>query len=89
MKNLGMVRNLDKIGRICLPKELRKTLNMKDGDSLEIFLEGDTINIKKIICEDDNPKCLFCGSEDNLYEKNGITMCVGCVKNFCEHLKLN
>lgn len=82
MKKLGIVRSLDKIGRICLPKELRKTLKMKQGDSLEIFVEGDTICIKRVKSKDGNPKCSCCGSEENLVEKNGLAMCVGCVNDF-------
>ena len=38
MKATGIVRNLDPLGRIVLPKELRRTLNLEDGTPLEIFM---------------------------------------------------
>ena len=53
MKKLGIVRHLDKIGIICLPKELRKTLNMKQGDFVEIFVGEDAICIKSVVTEKD------------------------------------
>ena len=47
MKNTGVVRRIDDLGRIVIPKEIRKTLRIKDGESLEIFLSSDNIVLKK------------------------------------------
>ena len=47
MKNTGVVRRIDDLGRIVIPKEIRKTLRIKDGESLEIFLNSDNIVLKK------------------------------------------
>ena len=47
MKTTGIIRRIDDLGRIVIPKELRKTLRIKNGDSLEIFVEGDDIILKK------------------------------------------
>ena len=47
MKTTGIIRRIDELGRIVIPKELRKNLKIKNGDSLEIFLEGDDIILKK------------------------------------------
>lgn len=47
MKNTGVVRRIDDLGRIVIPKEIRKTLRIKDGESLEIFLNNDNIVLKK------------------------------------------
>lgn len=47
MKNTGIVRRMDDLGRIVIPKEIRKTLRIKDGESLEIFLSNDNIVLKK------------------------------------------
>lgn len=47
MKNTGVVRRIDDLGRIVIPKEIRKTLRIKDGESLEIFLESENIILKK------------------------------------------
>lgn len=47
MKNTGVVRRIDDLGRIVIPKEIRKSLRIKDGESLEIFLNSDNIILKK------------------------------------------
>lgn len=43
----GIVRRIDELGRIVIPKEIRKSLRIKNGDNLEIFLDGETINLRK------------------------------------------
>ena len=47
MKTTGVIRRIDELGRIVIPKEIRKNLRIKNGDSLEIFLESDSIILKK------------------------------------------
>ena len=47
MKSTGIVRRIDELGRVVLPIELRRTLEISDGDSLEIFTEDNTIVLKK------------------------------------------
>lgn len=47
MKTTGVVRRIDDLGRIVIPKEIRKSLRIKDGESLEIFLDSDNIVLKK------------------------------------------
>lgn len=47
MKTTGVVRRIDDLGRIVIPKEIRKTLRIKDGESVEIFLDSDNIVLKK------------------------------------------
>ena len=47
MKATGIVRQLDKLGRIVLPKELRKVFNIENEDYLEIYVENDKIVLKK------------------------------------------
>lgn len=58
MKNTGIVRRIDDLGRICLPKELRRTLNIADGDPLEIFVDGDRIVLQKYV---EDGRCVICG----------------------------
>ena len=57
MKPTGIVRKLDELGRIVLPKELRKTLDLEHRDPMEIYLDGDKVILKKY-----QPTCLFCGN---------------------------
>ena len=57
MKATGIVRRLDDLGRIVLPIELRRTLNLEIKDPVEIFTENDCVILKKF-----EPTCIFCGS---------------------------
>ena len=56
MKATGVVRKIDELGRIVLPVELRRTLNIGVKDSMEIFVDGDCIVLKQY-----RPCCIFCG----------------------------
>lgn len=47
MKSTGIIRKIDELGRIVIPKEIRKTLNIKESEDLEIFIEEDKIILKK------------------------------------------
>ena len=62
MKATGIVRQIDDLGRVVIPKELRKTMNLKRKDSLEIFVEGNNIISAKY-----ENGCLFCGELDNTF----------------------
>lgn len=66
MKNTGVVRRLDELGRITLPMELRKNLNIVERDPLQIFVEDDMIILQKY-----TPSDIFTGSDDNLIEYCG------------------
>ena len=66
MKNTGVVRRLDELGRITLPMELRKTMNLKEKDELQISVEDG-----KIILEKYNPSDIFTGETEELIEYCG------------------
>ncbi len=74
MKTTGIVRKVDELGRIVLPIELRRTLGIEEKDSLEIYVDENTIMLKKY-----EPACIFCGSADNVMNFKG--------KNVCEHCR--
>jgi len=57
MKSTGIVRKVDELGRIVLPIELRRTLDIGEKDALEIYVEGSTVMLKKF-----RPTCVFCDS---------------------------
>lgn len=75
MKATGIVRRLDDLGRIVLPIELRRTLNLEIKDPVEIFTENDCVILKKF-----EPTCIFCGSSKEVAEFKGKTVCAGCLK---------
>lgn len=49
MKTTGIIRRIDDLGRIVIPKELRRNLRIQNGDSLEIFVDLNSIVLKKIL----------------------------------------
>lgn len=74
MKAIGIVRRVDELGRIVLPKELRNTLDINVRDGLEIFLDDGTIILKKYM-----PSCVFCGSTEDLVNYKGKKVCKNCI----------
>ena len=74
MKSTGIVRKVDELGRIVLPIELRRTLDIAERDSLEIFVSEDTIILKKF-----QPTCVFCDSSKNIINYKGKNVCSACI----------
>ena len=73
MKSTGIVRKVDELGRIVLPIELRRTLDISEKDTLEIFVEGASIVRKKY-----RATCIFCDSEKDIIEFRGKNVCPRC-----------
>ena len=80
MKATGIVRKVDELGRIVLPIELRRTLDIEERDALEIYLDEDKIVLQKY-----EPACLFCGSNKGLINYKGKNICSDCAKNIARH----
>ena len=79
MKSTGIVRKVDELGRIVLPIELRRTLAIEEKDRIEIFVDGDSVILRKY-----QPGCIFCGSTDGLLtyrEKSVCPRCVDAIRN--------
>ena len=66
MKSTGIVRKLDELGRITLPIELRRNLDVNERDPLEIFVDEEKVILKKY-----NPADIFTGEMDDLVEYKG------------------
>lgn len=75
MKSTGITRKVDELGRIVLPIELRRKMNIEEKDSLEIYVEGNSIILKKY-----EPACIFCGSSKNVTTYKEKNVCAGCIK---------
>ena len=75
MKSTGMVRKVDELGRIVLPIEIRKTLDINVKDSIEIFTDDDRIVLQKY-----QPACIFCHNAQNVTEFNGKRVCATCIE---------
>lgn len=76
MKSTGIVRRVDELGRVVLPIELRRTLNISDKDSLEIYVDGEKIILKKY-----EPACIFCGNAEQIETYRGKNVCQSCLKD--------
>lgn len=76
MKFTGITRPLDSAGRFVIPKEIRETYNLNEGNLLEIYTMEDGLFIKKH-CE---AKCKSCGIENNLVDFAGLKFCKACLK---------
>jgi len=75
MKSTGIVRKVDELGRIVLPIELRRTLDIAERDSLEIFVDGSSIILKKY-----QPSCIFCDDAREVITFKGKNVCPACIK---------
>ena len=79
MKSTGIVRKVDELGRIVLPIELRRTLNIAVKDSLEIYVDGPQIILKKY-----EPDCIFCGNTKDTVQFKGKNICRSCMHELFE-----
>lgn len=75
MKATGIVRKIDQLGRIVLPIELRRLLDINVKDDLEIFVENEEIYLSKY-----QPKCTICGGDQDLKEFKGKMICSDCIE---------
>lgn len=74
MKSTGIVRKVDELGRIVLPIEMRRTLDIAEKDALEIYVDGDSIILRKY-----QPACIFCDNMKNVVSFHGKNICPDCL----------
>ncbi|AGK99517.1 AbrB/MazE/SpoVT family DNA-binding domain-containing protein [Clostridium pasteurianum] len=74
MKSTGVVRKVDELGRVVIPIELRRTLEIGEKDALEIYVEGEHIILKKY-----QPACIFCGDARDVINYRGKNICKNCM----------
>jgi AbrB family transcriptional regulator, transcriptional pleiotropic regulator of transition state genes len=79
MKATGIVRKVDELGRIVLPIELRRTLDIAEKDAIEIYVDDATIILKKY-----EPSCIFCGEARDIEDFKGKNICSNCMKELKE-----
>lgn len=83
MKTTGMVRPVDNLGRVVIPREIRKQFDVENGvDSFEIFVDGDKIVLRKY-----QPSCIFCGGFDGTVTYEGRVVCKNCAAKVAELAK--
>lgn len=77
MKSTGIVRKVDELGRVVIPIELRRTLNINEKDALEIYVEKNRIILQKYEPTDE---CVFCGNTEKLALFREKNICGNCLK---------
>lgn len=77
----GIVRKIDELGRVCLPKEMRKTLDIKKDDYIEISMQNSDIVLHKY-----ENRCVFCGEVNPKHEFGGKKMCGYCLRKIKNEL---
>ena len=81
MRSTGVVRRVDELGRIVLPIEIRKTLDIQQKDALEMFIDED-----KIILQKYQPSCIFCNQVEDIVYFNGKRVCSACIEKMKNQL---
>jgi transcriptional pleiotropic regulator of transition state genes len=76
MKSGSIVRKVDELGRIVLPIELRRVLDIAERDEMEIYLEDDKVILRKY-----EPTCVFCSIARGLVTYRGKTVCKDCIRS--------
>ena len=74
MKSTGIIRKIDELGRFVIPMEMRNKLSISNNDSLEIYVEGTSIILKKY-----QPDCVFFCISKNVVEYKGKNICEKCL----------
>lgn len=74
MKSTGVVRRVDELGRIVIPIELRRNLDIGEKDALEIYVDNNHIILKKY-----EPACIFCGNAKEIHNFKGKNICSECL----------
>jgi len=73
MNSTGLPRRIDHLGRIVVPVELRRLLDISPGDELEVAVKGDSITMTKL-----NQGCVFCGGLEGLQSFRERMVCAEC-----------
>ena len=82
MKSTGIVRRVDELGRVVIPIELRNKFDINVKDPIEIFVDGNSIVLKKY-----EPNCIFCGSSKELINYNDKLVCKKCAEKIGKKLE--
>lgn len=82
MKSTGIVRKVDELGRIVLPIELRRTLDIAEKDALEIYVDGGSIILRKY-----KPSCIFCDSSKDVIQFKEKNICPKCLRELSGTVK--
>ncbi len=75
MKSTGIIRKLDELGRVVIPKEIRNKLDIEEKDPIEIYVDGNSIILKKSVSG-----CIFCENPKDLISFKDKLICKKCLE---------
>ena len=75
MRAMGIIRRLDLLGRVVIPVEMRRMLDLADRDTVEIAGDG-----VRIVLQKHTPRCVFCSRGDALVEYHNRRICASCMR---------
>lgn len=78
----AIIRRVDELGRVVLPIELRRMMDIEERDQLEITMQEDQIILRKY-----QPSCIFCGAEDDLIPFRSKRVCRSCLSTLSQELE--
>jgi len=81
VKKTFSLRKIDNLGRIVIPMDIRRALEIKEWDELRISMEGDHIVVAKA-----SPMCIFCQSSEDLISYQDKFVCKRCAENFADQV---
>lgn len=81
MRAVGIVRKVDNLGRVVVPKEIRKAFEMDNNDLVEIYTDKDSVILKKYC-----PECVFCGKVDYVHQFEGKNICSACMEAIADEI---
>lgn len=84
MKSTGMIRRVDELGRVVIPKEIRKKLSIEEKDPIEIYVDGHSIILKKV-----EENCIFCGKNKDLINYKDKLICKKCLSDLFAETNTN
>lgn len=84
MKSTGIIRKVDELGRVVIPKEIRDSLEILEKDPVEIYIDGCKVVIQKY-----NPTCCFCGNSNKLTTYKERLVCENCIKKITNAFNSN
>lgn len=76
MRIPGMIRKVDDLGRIVIPAQMRRAMDLESDDEVEIFFEDHKLVLKKF-----EPACIFCGGTEELIFYKEKNICMACIRN--------
>lgn len=82
MKTTGIIRRLDELGRIVIPKEIRKKLEIEERDPIEILVDSRSIILKKV-----EANCIFCGNSKDLVNYKDKLICKKCLNDLISNVE--